>query len=245
MRRVVMFAVFALVASTATGCIVDNSGGDDGPNDVGRITVNWSFKELATNSILPCPTGFNTAAFYAYPVDSTGSRVGDPIIDLYQCAAGSGTSDYPIGRYEVYLEITNGTNTGLYAQSLSTIVDIVPDDATFTTTIIDDGGFFIFDWELRGQTSGTVLSCAQANTARVDIGVTVAGTTEGTNDTFPCENRTGVTGGLIADTYTVTVAALNTANLSVGTAPSLTNKVIAAPNKVTDLGLIMIPITGQ
>jgi hypothetical protein len=239
--------VFALVASTATGCIIESGSGDDTPPiDTGLITANWSFKELATNAILPCPSGFNTAAFYAYPVDAANARLGEPFIDLYQCGAGTGTSDYPLGRYEVYLEITNGTNTGLYAQTLPAIVDIRPDDATFTTTVIDDGGFFLFDWELRGETSGTPLTCTQAGaTGGVDITATLSGTAEATTDVFPCEQGTAYTGGLIAGTYVVSVAALNSADQAVGVAPELVNKAIQAPNKVTDLGLIMIPITGQ
>ena len=51
-----------------------------------------------------------------------------------------------------------------------------------------------------------------------------------------------VTAGLVAGDYTVSVAAVNNAEQSVGTAPALTKKRISAPNKLTDLGSIQIPI---
>jgi anaerobic selenocysteine-containing dehydrogenase len=54
-----------------------------------------------------------------------------------------------------------------------------------------------------------------------------------------------VTAGLVAATYTVSVDALNASMQAIGTAPTLTNKVISSPNKVTNLGTINIPITGM
>jgi len=233
MRKVILAA---LLAYAATGCTTEEAG---------LITANWSFKELATNQSLECPPGFDTTAVYATPVDSLGNRLGQPIIDLYNCADFTGTNEYPIDTYEVYLEITNANNTALYAQSVSAYVDLIPQDATFNTTIIDDGGFFLFDWELRGETSGAPLSCADVLSDGVEILSTLNGTSQAVSDIFPCEQRSAYTGALIAGTYTVSIAALNAQDQAIGTAPALTNKAIQAPNKITDLGLIQIPITGE
>lgn len=243
MRKVVLAA---LLATAATGCIIeDDNDPPPPPDDVGLITANWSFKELATNTTLGCPSGFGTTAVYAYPVDANGNRAGQPIIDLYNCADLTGTAEYPLDAYEVYLEITNSDNTSLYAQSISALVDIVDQDKTFTTTIADDGGYFFFDWELRGEVSGQALSCADVQSSGVEILSTLNGTTDAVSDIFPCEQRSAYTGALLAGTYTVSISALDAADASIGTAPALTNKAIQAPNKVTDLGLVQIPITGQ
>lgn len=233
MRKLVLAAV---LASAATGCVAEESG---------LITAQWSFKELSTNSSLECPTGFDTTAVYAIPVDSFGERIGQPLIDLYNCQDFRGTSDYPIDLYEVYLEITNDNNTALYAQSTSAIVDLVPNDATFTTTIIDDGGFFRFDWDLVGQVSNQPLSCADVQADGVEIVSTLSGTSQLVSDIFRCEDYFGYTGALLAGSYTVSVAALDANDAAISDAPALTNKVIQAPNKITDLGVIVLPIVGE
>lgn len=233
MRKVVLAA---LMAYAATGCVAEESG---------VITANWSFKELSSGASLECPPGFDTTAVYAIPLDSFGERVGQPLIDLYNCQDFSGSSTYPIDLYEVYLEITNDANTALYAQSTSAVVDLVPSDKTFTTTIIDDGGFFRFDWDLVGEVSNQRLSCADVQAQGVEIVSTLSGTSNLVSDIFDCEAYFGYTAALLAGSYTVSVAALGPGDASIGTAPALTNKVIQAPNKITDLGLIEIPITGE
>ena len=53
------------------------------------------------------------------------------------------------------------------------------------------------------------------------------------------------TAGYVAATYTVSVAALNSADQSIGTAPTLTNKRDRGPEPVTDLGTVTIPIIGK
>ncbi|MBA3394929.1 MAG: hypothetical protein H0T89_19945 [Deltaproteobacteria bacterium] len=234
MRKVVLSA---LLAYAATGCVA--------AEDAGLITANWSFKEVSTGAVLGCPAGFDTTAVYAYPVDGANQRRGQPIIDLYPCSAGTGTNEYPVDAYEVYLEITNSDNTQLYAQSTAAIVDITSRDATFTTTIIDDGGFFLFDWQLRGEVTGDPLSCAEALADSVDITSTLNGSTQAYTDVYPCSQGSAYTAALPAGDYTVSVAALDSSDRSISNTPALVNKRISAPNKITDLGLIMIPIVGE
>ena len=231
MRKVVLAA---LIAYASTGCVAEEAG---------LITANWSFKELATGASLECPPGFDTTAVHVIPVDAVGNRLGAGVIDLYPCSSFTGTADYPPDRYEVFMEITTATNSAKYADTPSAIVDIIDRDATITQTIIDDGGFFYFDWVLRGAVSGSMLVCDPSES--VEIVSTLNGTSQAKSDIFDCVQGGGYTGGLIAGTYTLSIAALNAQDQSIGTVPALTNKQIAAPSKITDLGLIMIPIDGE
>lgn len=245
MRKV----VFALVAAaSATACTTDD--GTNPPGEDGIITAKWSFKELATGDSLVCPTGFNTTAVHVIPVDDVGTRLGAGVIDLYNCDAFTGTEFYPPDLYEVYMEITTDNNSAKYADTPSTFVDIITTDRTIMQTIIDDGGFFVFDWQLRDAVGGAPLTCAQAAADSVDITATLVGTSSAKSDVYKCKTDgfrdsgtgTSFTAGLIAGDYTVSISALNTADQAVGVAPALTNKRISAPNKITDLGTIMIPI---
>jgi hypothetical protein len=116
---------------------------------------------------------------------------------------------------------------------------------TYNATILTDGGYFQFTWNLTKQSNGAALTCADvAGIGGVEsISTEVGNATNSASDIFDCADGTGVTGGFVAGTYTVSTDAINTANQSIGTGPTLTNKVIQAPNKVTDLGTVTIPIT--
>ena len=234
MRKVVLAALFATVG---TGCVA--------AEEQGLITSQWSFKELGTGASLECPPTFDTTAVHVIPVDAVGNRLGAGVIDLYPCADFRGTADYPPDRYEVFMEITTASNSAKYADTPSAIVDIIAQDATITQTIIDDGGFFYFDWALRGAASGTMLTCADALADSVEILATLNGTGQAKSDIFNCVQGGGYTAGLIAGSYTVSIAALDSQDRSIGTVPAMTGKAIRAPNITTDLGLVMIPITGE
>jgi hypothetical protein len=273
MRKVFLAALVA-----ATGCVASDGGADDDGDGVPNIddfcpgtpggaivdvdgcsiasapvlmTANWSFKELSTGASLTCPPNFLTTAFHAIPVNRFGEKNGTELIDLFDCPDFTGTSDYDPRLYEVYLEITNDNNTAKYADTPSAYLDLTFTNKTITQTIIDDGGFFDFNFELRDSQGGARLTCAEAGAGGgVEIISTLNGTASAKTDIFDCvspgfrDDGAGyaVTAALLAGDYTVSVAALNGQDQSVGTAPALTNKRIVAPNKLTDLGLIQIPI---
>ena len=241
---------FDFCPNTPSGAVVDEDGCAIATAPV-RMTANWSFKQLSNGASLGCPTGFNTTAVHAIPVNRFGDKNGTEEIDLYTCSALTGTSDQYMPRlYEVYLEITTQNNSALYADTPSAYVDLTLVDKTITQTIIDDGGFFKFNFELRDAGNGAKLTCAQAGSDGVEILSTLNGSTQAKSDIFNCvtpgfrDDGTGpgFTAGLLAGDYTVSIAALDASDRSVGTAPALTNKRVAAPNKITDLGLIQIPI---
>lgn len=271
MRRVVLAALFA----ATTGCVVSDDLDGDGVPDIDDfcpntpagaavdidgcsissapvlMTANWSFKQLSNGASLTCPTGFNTTAFHAIPIDRFGNKNGQELIDLFDCDDFTGTSDYDPRPYEVFLEITTSTNSAKYADTPSAYLDLTFENKTITQTIIDDGGFFTFDFELRDAGGGARLTCAEAGAGGgVEIISTLNGSTQAKTDMFDCvapgfrDDGAGFafTAGLLAGDYTVSVAALDSSDRSVGTAPALPNKRISAPNKITDLGLIAIPI---
>jgi len=134
----------------------------------------------------------------------------------------------------------------VYAKSLSATVDITVTDKTFSAQILNDGGYFQLAWVLRGAVSNNVLTCAQANASGglEAVSTDVSTPTNSASDIWNCSDGFGITGGFLAATYTVSIAALNAAMQSVGTATAQTNKVINNRNRVTDLGTITVPITG-
>ncbi len=209
-------------------------------------TANWSFK-TAAGATVACPGGFNTVAVISQALDVTDQPIGAPIVDLFTCSDGTGTIT-PVyqGRYRTHLEVTNAAGTSTYASSLSAVVDLTTGNKTLTAQILTDGGYFGFAWTLRGATSNSALTCAQVTGGLdgIELVATLNGTTSATTDIFTCSDGAGVTAGLASGTYTVSIDALQ-GTAAVGTAPTLTNKVILAPNKVTDLGTVEIPIDGQ
>lgn len=205
--------------------------------------VSWSFRTVA-NAVQPCPTGFDTIAVYSQPVDANGTDVGSPVADLFNCTDGSGTvAPLYEGRYRVWLESTNTNNSSKYASSTSAILELTQSGLMYSTIIYTDGGYFQFAWNLVGEDTNNALTCAAAGADGVEMVSTVTSSTTAYSDIFDCTDGTGITAGLPAGGYTISTAALNGTDQSIGTAPALTNT-IQAPNKITDLGTITIPISG-
>jgi cysteine-rich repeat protein len=209
-----------------------------------KITASWQLRNVA-GTVQACPTGYDTAALFSQPIDGNGTNVGTPIVDLFTCANGSGTTAVlSSGRYKVYLAITNSAGTLIYAQTPTQII-VLDADKSFTASIFTDGGYFSWGWSLIGATTNSALTCAQAGADGVELISTLANSTNAASDIFNCADGSGLTAVLAAGTYTVSIAAIDPNNASLGTAPTLTNKQIMAPNKITDLGTVMIPIDGK
>ncbi len=241
MKKLVLGSLIALTASQAAGCIIE-SGGDDA-----FITANWTFRNEATGTTTSCPPGFDTVALYNQEVTTSGSNIGSPIIDLFDCAAGSGTSaPLPATLFKSWIEVTDHTNNAVYAQSTEAYVDVTFSDKSFNAQILNDGGYFLLAWNLYGASSNADLTCAQAGAAGgiSVIGTEVSNPTNSAEDQFDCEDGADYTAGYVAGTYTVSVAALDGSDQAIGTAPALTNQVIGDQNQVTNLGTIEIPIDG-
>jgi hypothetical protein len=227
-----------VLVSQAAGCII-TSGSEDA-----TILAQWSLKQQASNEIIPCPPNITTAAVYSQEVDTNYRPIGQPIIDLFDCDDNSGrTAPLAPSVYQVWVELTSEGGGTTHARSLSAFVDVIDEDKTFTTTLLNDGGYFQFDWNLVNANTNAPMTCAQAAATGVGaVSTLVSNQSTFKDDKFNCEDGTGITGGLLNGTYTVAVDAFD-ADGSISPDPvNLTNKVIGDKNQVTDLGVINIPV---
>ena len=229
MRKLVL-VMSALSLAAFAAC-----GGGSG----GLITANWSFQTVAGGAIPTCPPTFTTAAVHASSVTGGGT-----VIDLFDCDAFTGTEVYPVDDYDVFVAITTEGGGGLYGQTLTGAVDLTTGDKTYTAQLLDDGGYFEFDWAMKGESTQVSLDCADVNPNAIEIASTLSGTTQLKTDKFDCEDQTGITAGLVAGDYVVSVSALGAGDAALGVSQAK-NASLGDHNDLSDLGLIEIPITGM
>jgi hypothetical protein len=244
MNKLVLGALLA-VASLATGCSSNN--GDDVVVVGTTVTVNWDFIHFADNTVRACPTNFGTATIVSQTIDDrTHLGTGTKFVDKFDCKDGAGTLVLPDGdTYLIWVQIENDAGTTLYAQSEEVFVDTARNVAPVDVVIYDDAGFFFFEWDLVDSVTNAPLSCSQAGVAGANGAVESSATIVGNasilfTDKFTCDDHYGTTDPLLAGNYTVSVEA-TVNDLSVGNAPAI-SKSIKAPNGLTDLGLVVIPI---
>jgi hypothetical protein len=237
MKKLVLGAL--LVVASSTGCTVSGGTSDS------LVTVQWRFTHLADNSPRSCPQGFATASIVSQSIDPITHRgTGVTIVDQFNCADLEGTISLPDDTYLVWVQIESDDGSQIYTKSAQTFVDTSFGDATIDVNILDDGGYFFLTWDLVDAVTEAALTCNEAGLtgdAAVESLATIAGNSSFlVTDKFTCEDHFGTTGALLAGTYTVSVEA-TVNDLSVGTAPAIT-ETITAPDGLTDLGHILIPI---
>jgi hypothetical protein len=241
MKKLVLGALLAVVSSA--GC-----GSSGGTTTTGvTVDVNWKFTQLSDNSVLGCPSGFDTATIISQATDdSTHLGSGRMFTDLFNCSAGHGTIVLPDDTYLIWVQIENSSGSSLYAQSQETFYDTLVDTKPVDAEIIDDGGFFFLTWDLVRAGTQAPLSCASAAVPASGGVRTVATLSSNmsthTDDLFTCEDHYGTSAPLIAGNYVIAVNA-EAANDSgaLGDSTSV-NATIKAPSRLTDLGHILIPI---
>ncbi len=251
MKNVVLGSCFALAASLISGCTTSSSSH--------LTTYNWGFSDIAFNTAgndtvetaTGCPGGqFDTAAVISQEADAAGVAVGscDPasttsgscFVDLYDCAAKTGTETLPEAYYLQWVAITNHAGTQVYADTASALIDELGDN-TVTADILNDGGYFQFDWDLKNA-QGAAITCADLANDGISLDSTVAGTQNGLSDAFDCAAHTGITSGLPAGSYAISASILNAQQQALGTTDLASNKTIAVQNAITDLGAITIQL---
>ena len=242
MKKLVLFSFIVALVSQAAGCII--SSGDDGGGGGGTITAHWDIKSISGANV-GCPAGFDTAALYSQQVDANYNNVGAQVVDLFDCTAFTAVSA-PLNptTYYSWIQIENHDGSSVYASTVQAYVDLTTTDATFTASILSDGGYFQMAWTLTIAATGAPTSCA-ANpdiTGVEAISTEVSNPSNAVSDIFHCGDHYGVTDGLPAANYTVSVDAFNSAMQAVGTADTLTNKTVGNQNQVTNLGTITIPL---
>ena len=246
MNKLALATVMTLI-SQAAGCIVQSDRNFDGGSvEVATISARWSFRNMLDGATTRCPTGFDTVQLNVQSIDANGDPIGDPAVDLFDCGANRGVAtDLFPDVYQVWIEVRSHDLTKLYAQSLSQILDTRQVDQTFTTDVLNDGGYFLLGWDLVGKTSNRPLECSQVaglDTVRT-ISTSIADSTRAYDDLFTCSDHSSVSAGLLQGAYTISIDAM-VGEKSVGKATTLTTKVIGGQNAITDLGTIVIPIDG-
>ena len=210
-------------------------------------TANWQIKDVA-GTVQACPQGYDTAALYSQALDANGNPVGQPTIDLFNCADGTGTSaPLAAGTYQSWIAITSHDGSMTYAQSLSATVDLTTSDKTLTADIYTDGGYFQWAWTLVGAHTGSPLTCADVPTENgPEITSTVSGGPMAYSDDFNCGDGQGVTSVLPMGSYTCAFDLIDNEAppKSLGSADPKLNETIMDLNQVTNLGTVQINVNG-
>jgi hypothetical protein len=236
MKKLVLGALLAAAASS-TACTSASTEA--------VITANWSFEKVNGTVSGQCDPNYPTTSIYSQPWDPINNvLIGQPIIDKFDCAAGHGTTDPLDGLFLVWIQMENDSGSKVLIKSKETYIDTADGDLALDFPILSDGGYFFLTWDLVDAQTSAPLTCKQAGISRngsVETIATIVGTTFMLTDKFTCEAGYGTTAPLLAGTYSVSVDA-EEGNQAVGTAPTLINKQITAPEGLTDLGHILIPI---
>lgn len=240
MKKLVLGALLAVAAST--GCVTSSDNGDS------IVTAQWQFTHLADNSPRSCPVGFTTATIVSQSIDPISHRgTGVTIVDKFNCSDGEGTISLPDDTYLVWVQIESDDGSQIYTKSKQSFVDTSLGDTTLDLIdILDDGGYFFLTWDLVDAGTQAPLSCAAAGVTADGsvevISASMANSQQIITDQFTCEDHFGTTDALLAGTYTVTIDALDASNRALSSRSTTATKTITAPDGLTDLGNILIPI---
>ncbi len=233
--------VLALVLAHAAGCIIDSDDDSGGAN----LMVTWGLQTLATQSPAPCPVGYDTAAVYSQEVDDQGNAIGEPIIDLFNCSDGAGTTSMLPGiTYDETVAIATDDNSTQYAQSIPLTIDVMaPAQEVDTPPIYVDAGHFKLEWTL--EQAGASVTCADVPNA-FSVQVTATGPSGPVVEPpFDCTDLVGYTGGILDGSYTVTVALQDATGTQIGVSDPISAAIATTPllgNTVTDLHTVTITV---
>ena len=239
MKNLVLGALLAVASST--GCIISSGSSDS------VVTARWRFTSVGGTSSNPCPAGFATATIVSQTVDEVTRRgTGLTVVDKFNCSDLQGTISLPDDTYYVWVQIESDDGLRTYTQSKEVFVDTALGDTTIDVDILDDGGYFFMTWDLVDAQTQKPLTCAEAgvtSSGSVEaISTSMANSQKIITDKFTCEDHYGTTDGLLAGNYTISIDALNSSDLALSNSTVVTNKQITAPDGLTDLGHILIPI---
>ena len=237
MKKLVLAASLAAAVS-ATACTTSSKL---------SVTADWTFKHVADGTARSCPVNFDTATVLAVPYDTLTAEVNGGLIraDLFDCDRGSGTVLVPDGQYLMSVRIEDHAGVTTYADSEQVFVDTAFTDG-FDVEILDDGGYMTFRWTLHDSLTDQRISCADARIspskgAVESVATSVSNPNRVVTDKFTCDDHYGTTAGLLAGSYTVSVEATEN-DIQVGDPVNMASVPVVAPNHVTDLGHLKIPV---
>jgi hypothetical protein len=142
MRSFIGVSLFALLI----GC-----GSDDA--DGVFVTASWSLRSVNANTPLPCPAMYPVTALNVRALDDAACNAdGDLLCTTpLACDDRMGTSNKLLpGMYEVWIDITSGDGTSVYATTFDRLetIDLTLGDKPFARQILIDGGVFKYAWRL-------------------------------------------------------------------------------------------------
>lgn len=208
------------------------------------IDATWELTDVG-GTTAACPSGVDSATVSATPIDSSGTPTGPAIATQFDCSAGMGTTTMlPATLYSASITLSDHGLTQVFGVSAPQMVDL--SDATnkaLDATFLTDGGSFHLAWKLVKMSDSTPVSCADVGTLpRVKVGLTPdAGGAAGFS-TFACDSGSATTSAVLAGSYMVAISITILNGGTIGSATPLTGQIIVAPNGLTDLGTITIPI---
>lgn len=230
----------SIAGDGCTLCMVD-------AQRMAAIDATWELTNVGGMAAV-CPTGVDSATVSALPVDSNGTPTGAAIATQFDCSAGMGTTTMlPAALYSARVTLSDHGLTQVFGVSAPQMVDL--SDATnkpLDATFVSDGGTFQLAWKLVKMSDSTPVTCADLGSMmpRVKVGLTPDAGGAAVSSSFACDTGSGMTSAVLAGSYMVEVSAtiFNAGTIPVGTATPLTGQIIVAPNGLTDLGTITIPI---
>ena len=161
MKKLVLSALLLGVLSQAAGCIIVS--GDD---STGSANVAWNLRSFndSTGQVITagCPAGANRAVIYALPE----GQAADPYEDRYFCSDGAGTAaDLPVGRYTMWVRLTDDAYVNRFAESASQIVDITKGGSAIVPAydIQVDHAYYQLSWSLHPG-GGAAVPCSSVST---------------------------------------------------------------------------------
>ena len=213
------------------------------------VDATWRLETVA-GTMADCPSGVDTATVSALPIDGNGLPTGGAALATgFACSANMGTTAMlPAARYTVTITLSNHDLTQVYATSAGQTVDL--SDATnkpFDTSFLTDGGQFKLAWKLvKMSNPSTAVTCDDVGMMpRVKAVLTPDGGM-GAVSSFSCGAGMATTTARVAGSYMVAISVTTFDGMTTttqGTALPLTGQMLVAPNGLTDLGTITIPIT--
>ena len=248
-----------LITAGVGGCVIegDHHHGGGGGDGAALLTAHWELKNIDTQALTTCPTGFNTGNIITQAIDSAGNQIGPPQNDLFDCEDHVDTIAIDPGLYAVSVAIENRDgNANLissYQTSLSDTVDLTVSDGSYDTQILNDGGRATFAWDLVGATTQSALPCTALGNGDIQsISTDMADATHVFDHDFVCENNSVPVAGpaalqgdleLTAGTWTMQINAFQgDASLS----DVITKTVqMGQPDDLQDLGVVTLHIAGK
>lgn len=233
-------------------------------NAIGHIDASWKIETVGSNGSATsamCPSGEGSAALYMQPLDENNNPVGKPTVSTFDCTAGSGVSPaFELGSYNAWVELEDKAGGTATVQSPTSLelngapLVMGTSDLALSEYLLLDGGYFRYEWNLVGATSGSAVSCSTTDAATFLLTATdVTAPSEVFTATTPCNIdpnavHFALSNALPTGVYTVTIVINDSTGSASGPVTTLQNQMIQAASAlqpVTDMGTVNVEINGM